>query len=112
MSGQLQQLLWVDFEKSCQSAAETPDEKQQEDHSGDLTEMVKHLRNTDKIPDAWPEDLKDIPIPSLIAINVDEELKALETEEEENLKRQQEVFGLQDNTPPEQDPDDKEKVDE
>lgn len=44
--------------------------------------------------------------------DVDEELKALETEEEENLKRQQEVFGLQDNTPPEQDPDDKEKVDE
>lgn len=44
--------------------------------------------------------------------DVDEELKALETEEEENLKRQQEVFGLQDNTPPEQDPDDGEKVDE
>ena len=40
--------------------------------------------------------------------DVDEEL----TEEEENLKRQQEVFGLQDNTPPEQDSDDKEKVDE
>lgn len=51
---------WI-LEKSCQPAAETPDEKQQEDHSGDLTEMVKHLRNTDKIPDAWPEDLKDIP---------------------------------------------------
>ena len=59
---------WI-LEKSCQSAAETPDEKQQEDHSGDLTEMVKHLRNTDKTPDAWPEDLKDIPIPSLIVIN-------------------------------------------
>lgn len=44
--------------------------------------------------------------------DVDEELKALETEEEENLKRQQEVFGLQDNTPPEQEPDDGEKVDE
>ena len=44
--------------------------------------------------------------------DVAEELKALETEEEENLKRQQEVFGLQDNTPPEQDSDDKEKVDE
>lgn len=51
-------------EKSCQSTAETPDKKQQEDHSGDSTEMAKHLRNTDKIPDAWPEDLKDIPIPS------------------------------------------------
>ena len=57
------------LEERCQPAAETPDEKQQEDHSGDLTEMVKHLRNTDKIPDAWPEDLKDIPIPSITAIN-------------------------------------------
>lgn len=55
--------------ESYQPAAETPDKKQQEDHSGDLTEKVKHLRNTDKIPDAWPEDLKDIPIPSLTAIN-------------------------------------------
>lgn len=58
---------WIP-EKSCQSAAETPDEKQQEDHSGDLTEMVKHLRNTDKIPDAWPEDLKDIPVPTDVEI--------------------------------------------
>lgn len=55
-------------EKSCQSAAETPDEKQQEDHSGDLTEMGGHLRNTDKIPDAWPEDLKDIPVPTNVEI--------------------------------------------
>ena len=31
--------------------------------------MVKELRNTDKIPDAWPEELKDIPVPSMIAIN-------------------------------------------
>lgn len=54
---------WI-LEKSCQSAAETPDKKQQEDHSSDSAEMAKHLRNTDKIPDAWPEDLKDIPIPS------------------------------------------------
>lgn len=64
---------WI-LEKSCQtaaekSAAEKPDKKQQEDHSGDFTEMGRHLRNTDKIPDAWPEDLKDIPIPSLTAIN-------------------------------------------
>lgn len=58
---------WIP-EKSCQSASETPDEKQQEDHSGDLTEMVKHLRNTDKIPDAWPEDLKDIPVPTDVEI--------------------------------------------
>lgn len=54
---------WI-LEKSCQPAAETPDEKQQEDHSGDLAEMGRHLRNTDKIPTAWPEELKDIPIPS------------------------------------------------
>lgn len=59
----------VEPEKSCFSAAEAPDNKQQEDHCGEITEQVKHLRNTDKIPDAWPEDLKDIPIPSLTAIN-------------------------------------------
>ena len=58
---------WI-LEKSCQSAAETPDEKQQEDHSGDLAEMEKHLENTDKIPDAWPEDLKDIPVPTGVEI--------------------------------------------
>lgn len=32
--------------------------------------------------------------------DVDEELKALDEETEENLKRQQEVFGIQENTPP------------
>lgn len=50
-------------EKSCQPATETPDE-QQEDHFVNLNKMVKHPRNTDKIPTAWPEELKDIPIPS------------------------------------------------
>lgn len=59
---------WI-LEKSCQSEAETPDKKQQEDHFVEANKMVKHLRNTDKIPDVWPEDLKDIPIPSLTAIN-------------------------------------------
>ena len=58
---------WIP-EKNCQPAAETPDEKQQEDHSGDSTEMEKHLGNTDKIPDAWPEDLKDIPVPTNVEI--------------------------------------------
>ena len=58
---------WI-LEKSCQSAAETPDEKQQEDHFVDLNKTVKHLRNTDKIPDAWPEDLKDIPVPTNVEI--------------------------------------------
>lgn len=36
--------------------------------------------------------------------DVDEELKSLEAEEEENLKRQQEMFGMQGNEPPEADP--------
>lgn len=96
-----------DSEERCQLAAETPDEKQQEDHSGDLTEMVKHLRNTDKIPDAWPEDLKDIPIPTdveIIGYLYDEERKLkefLEIEEKEPglpymtiLKQQLIVGGL------------------
>ena len=95
------------LEERCQPAAETPDEKQQEDHSGDLTEMVKHLRNTDKIPDAWPEDLKDIPIPTdveIIGYLYDEERKLkefLEIEEKEPglpymtiLKQQLIVGGL------------------
>lgn len=60
---------WVP-KKSCQPAAEIPDKKQQEDHSGDLTEMGEHLKNTDKIPDAWPEDLKDIPVPSMSDISI------------------------------------------
>lgn len=94
-------------EKSCQPAAETPDEKQQEDHSGDLTEQVKHLINTDKIPDAWPEDLKDIPVPTnveIIGYLYDEERKLkefLEIEKEESglpymtiLKQQLIVGGL------------------
>ena len=41
--------------------------------------------------------------------DVDEELKALDEETEENLKRQQEVFGMQENTPPQNgNPDQKE----
>lgn len=94
-------------EKSCQSAAETPDEKQQEDHFVDLNKMVKHLRNTDKIPDAWPEDLKDIPVPAdveIIGYLYDEERRLkefLETEKEDPglphmaiLKQQLIVGGL------------------
>lgn len=97
---------WI-LEKSCQSAAETPDEKQQEDHSGDLAEMGRHLRNTDKIPDTWPEDLKDIPVPTnveIIGYLYDEERKLkefLEIEKEESglpymtiLKQQLIVGGL------------------
>lgn len=94
-------------EKSCQSAAETPDEKQQEDHFVDLNKTVKHLRNTDKIPDAWTEDLKDIPVPTnveIIGYLYDEERKLkefLEIEKEESglpymtiLKQQLIVGGL------------------
>lgn len=50
--------------------------------------------------------------------DVDEELKALDEEAEENLKRQQEVFGMQENTPPadgnpdQHPPDDKTKKDD
>lgn len=68
-------------EKSCQSAAETPDKKQQEDHFVEANKMVKHLRNTDKIPDAWPEDLKDIPVPTdaeIIGYLYDEERRLKE----------------------------------
>ena len=97
---------WI-LEKSCQSAAETPDEKQQEDHFVDLNKTVKHLRNTDKIPDAWPEDLKDIPVPTdveIIGYLYDEERRLkefLETEKEDPglphmaiLKQQLIVGGL------------------
>ncbi|MEQ2991428.1 ParB/RepB/Spo0J family partition protein [Blautia wexlerae] len=97
---------WIS-EKNCQPAAKTPDEKQQEDHSGDLTEMEKHLGNTDKIPDAWPEDLKDIPVPTgveIIGYLYDEERRLkefLETEKEDPglphmaiLKQQLIVGGL------------------
>ena len=90
-----------------ESAAATPDEKQQEDHFVDLNKMVKHLRNTDKIPDAWPEDLKDIPVPTdveIIGYLYDEERRLkefLETEKEDPglphmaiLKQQLIVGGL------------------
>lgn len=93
---------WIQ-EKNCQPAAETPDEKQQEDHSGDLAEMEKHLGNTD----AWPEDLKDIPVPTgveIIGYLYDEERRLkefLETEKEDPglphmaiLKQQLIVGGL------------------
>lgn len=97
---------WI-LEKSCQSAAETPDKKQQEDHFVEANKMVKHLRNTDKIPDAWPEDLKDIPVPTDVEITgylYDEERRLkefLETEKEDPglphmaiLKQQLIVGGL------------------
>lgn len=54
---------WI-LEKSCQPVAETSAEKQQKDNCSESTEIVENPRNTDKIPTAWPEKLKDIPIPS------------------------------------------------
>ena len=51
---------WIP-EKSCQPAAEAPDEKQHDSsgHTGDLAEMS--LEN-------WPEYLKDIPVPTETAL--------------------------------------------
>ncbi len=93
-------------EKSCQPAAETPDKKQQEDHTGETIEMVKDVVNTD-LPAAWPEDLKDIPVPTdveIIGYLYDEERRLkefLETEKEDPglphmaiLKQQLIVGGL------------------
>lgn len=55
------------LEGCCQSAAETPDEKQQDfidvnktfDHAGDSTEML---------PENWPEYLRDLPVPTSTAL--------------------------------------------
>lgn len=55
------------LEEYCQSAAETPDEKQQDfidvnktsDHAGDSTEML---------PENWPEYLRDLPVPTSTAL--------------------------------------------
>lgn len=55
------------LEECCQSAAETPDEKQQNsiddnktsDHAGDSTEML---------PENWPEYLRDLPVPTSTAL--------------------------------------------
>ena len=44
--------------------------------------------------------------------NVDDELEALDQETEENMKRQQEVFGLQSTPPDSEDPDKAEKKDD
>ena len=95
---------WI--EESCQPAAETPNKKQQEDHTGETTEMVKDIVNTD-FPTAWPEDLKDIPVPTgveIIGYLYDEERRLkefLETEKEDPglphmtiLKQQLIVGGL------------------
>lgn len=72
----------------CQSAAETPDEKQQE-HFVEGNKMSDHPGETTEMPDAWPQDLKDIPIPTeteIMGYLYDEERKLreiLEVEKEE-----------------------------
>ena len=71
-------------EKSCQPAAETLDKKQQEDHAGENTEMVKDIVNTD-LPAAWPDCLKDLPIPT------DTEITDLLYRKETELKEMIEV---------------------
>lgn len=74
---------WIS-EKSCQPAAETLDKKQQEDHAGENTEMVKDIVNTD-LPAAWPDCLKDLPIPT------DTEITDLLYRKETELKEMIEV---------------------
>ena len=77
-----------DEEERCQSVAETPDEKQQK-HFVEGNKMSDHPGETTEMPDAWPQDLKDIPIPTEIEITgylYDEERKLreiLEVEKEE-----------------------------
>lgn len=76
-----------DEEERCQSVAETPDEKQH-DFVED-TKTADHFGDTTDMPEAWPPELKDIPIPTEIEITgylYDEERKLreiLEVEKEE-----------------------------
>lgn len=76
-----------DEEGNGQMAAETPDEKQH-DFVED-TKIADHPGETTEMPDAWPPELKDIPIPTEIEITgylYDEERKLreiLEVEKEE-----------------------------
>lgn len=77
--------------KSCQPAAETPDKKQQENHDGETAEMVESIVNTD-LPDAWPEYLKDLPIPTDTEIT--DFLYRKETELKEMIKVEEEEPGF------------------
>lgn len=89
-----------DEEGSCQQAAETPDEKQQERFVEDNktldndfvedTKITDHSGDTTEMPDAWPPELKDIPIPTEIEIMgylYDEERKLREIKEEPGVPR-------------------------
>lgn len=77
--------------KSCQPAAETPDKKQQENHTGKTTEMVKDIVNTD-LPATWPDCLKDLPIPTDTEIT--DFLYRKETELKEMIKVEEEEPGF------------------
>lgn len=55
------------LEERCQPAAETPDEKQQE-HFVEDDKMSDHPGETTEMPNAWPSELSDIPIPTEIEI--------------------------------------------
>lgn len=77
--------------KSCQPAAETPDKKQQKDHTGETTEMVKDIVNTD-LPAAWPDCLKDLPIPTDTEIT--DFLYRKETKLKEMIKVEEEEPGF------------------
>ena len=78
-------------EKSCHPAAETLDKKQQKDHTGETAEMVKDTVNTD-LPAAWPDCLKDLPIPTDTEIT--DFLYRKETELKEMIKVEEEEPGF------------------
>lgn len=76
------------LEEHCQQVAETPDKKQQK-HFAEDNKTSDHYGEVTALPDAWPPELKDIPIPTeteIMGYLYDEERKLreiLETEKEE-----------------------------
>lgn len=76
------------LEERCQQVAETPDKKQQK-HFAEDNKTSDHYGEVTALPDAWPSELKDIPIPTeteIMGYLYDEERKLreiLETEKEE-----------------------------
>lgn len=76
------------LEERCQQVAETPDKKQQK-HFAEDNKTSDHYGEVTALPDAWPPELKDIPIPTeteIMGYLYDEERKLreiLETEKEE-----------------------------
>lgn len=76
------------LEERCQQVAETPDKKQQK-HFAEDNKTSDHYGEVTALPDAWPPELKDIPIPTeteIMGYLYGEERKLreiLETEKEE-----------------------------